>query len=177
MDPITVVINGPESSGKSSLCEALANHFGVSWTPEYARAYLEEREGDYDQASLLAMHQGQRMLSLAAKESALHLVFIDTDSINFAVWEKRVFQTLSPEIETALKEPLADFYLLCAPDLEWVADPLRENPFDRDEIFEEHLAWIKKSGIPYGLVKGQKEERLKNALAALQQFNPSLSAD
>jgi nicotinamide riboside kinase len=35
-----IVVLGPESTGKSTLCAALAAHYQTIWTPEYARAYL-----------------------------------------------------------------------------------------------------------------------------------------
>ena len=35
-----VVVFGPESTGKSTLAERLARHYGTVWVPEYARGYL-----------------------------------------------------------------------------------------------------------------------------------------
>ncbi|MEI9935528.1 MAG: ATP-binding protein [Ferruginibacter sp.] len=35
-----VVIIGPESTGKSTLCEQLATHYNTDWVKEYAREYL-----------------------------------------------------------------------------------------------------------------------------------------
>ena len=37
-----IVVLGPESTGKSTLCAALAVHYQTIWTPEYARQYLSE---------------------------------------------------------------------------------------------------------------------------------------
>ena len=42
-----VVVIGPESTGKSTLCQQLAEHYGVSWVPEYARQYLLEHGTNY----------------------------------------------------------------------------------------------------------------------------------
>ena len=38
-----IVIIGPESTGKSTLCEALAKHYNTNWCPEYARQYLSKK--------------------------------------------------------------------------------------------------------------------------------------
>ena len=35
-----IAITGPESTGKSTLTEQLANHFNTLWVKEYAREYL-----------------------------------------------------------------------------------------------------------------------------------------
>ena len=42
-----IVIIGPESTGKSSLCAALAKHYETIWAKEYAREYLEKNGKDY----------------------------------------------------------------------------------------------------------------------------------
>ena len=37
-------IIGAESTGKTALCEALANHYNTVWVPEYARKYFNDSE-------------------------------------------------------------------------------------------------------------------------------------
>ena len=43
-----VVVIGPESTGKSSLCEQLANHYKTEWVKEYAREYLLTNGTEYN---------------------------------------------------------------------------------------------------------------------------------
>ena len=40
-----VLITGPESTGKSELAMALAQHYGGITVPEYAREYVEKLDG------------------------------------------------------------------------------------------------------------------------------------
>ena len=54
-----VVIIGPESTGKSSLCAMLAAHFNSSWCPEYAREYLTVNGKSYQYTDLLKIAQEQ----------------------------------------------------------------------------------------------------------------------
>ena len=54
-----IVVIGPESTGKSSLCEQLAQHYGTSWCPEYAREYLLMHGKKYTYADLLTIAKGQ----------------------------------------------------------------------------------------------------------------------
>ena len=54
-----IVIIGPESTGKSSLCEALARHYQTAWVPEYAREYLTQYGTDYRVEDLLLIACGQ----------------------------------------------------------------------------------------------------------------------
>ena len=36
-----VALIGPESTGKTTLCKQLAQHFKTEWVPEYASTYIE----------------------------------------------------------------------------------------------------------------------------------------
>ena len=60
-----------------------------------------------------------------------------------------------------------DLWLLCKPDMPWQADPLRENPHDRDRLFgvyEGMLKWLEK---PYVIMQGDREQRLADASKAI----------
>ena len=48
-----IVIIGPESTGKSTLCEQLAVHYKTEWVREYAREYLLKNGTDYTFENLL----------------------------------------------------------------------------------------------------------------------------
>ena len=50
---------GPESTGKSTLCEQLAKHFNTIWCSEYARTYLNENGVKYNYADLIKIAEGQ----------------------------------------------------------------------------------------------------------------------
>src|SRR5665213_718917 len=53
------VIIGPESTGKSTLCGQLAEHFDTLWVPEYAREYLGKNGTEYNYDDLLTIAKGQ----------------------------------------------------------------------------------------------------------------------
>lgn len=57
-----IVVLGPESTGKSTLCEQLADHYHTVWVPEYARTYLHENGMDYSYEDLLTIAKGQLAL-------------------------------------------------------------------------------------------------------------------
>ena len=63
---IKVVVIGPESTGKSSLCEQLANHYNTEWVKEYAREYLLTNGTEYSYDHLLEIAKGQLDLENAA---------------------------------------------------------------------------------------------------------------
>ena len=54
-----IVVLGPESTGKSTLCELLAQHYHTEWCPEFAREYLLTHGTDYGYEDLLTIAKGQ----------------------------------------------------------------------------------------------------------------------
>jgi len=57
-----IVVIGPESTGKSTLCELLAKHYNTLWCPEYAREYLLTHGVKYTYDDLLTIAKGQLRL-------------------------------------------------------------------------------------------------------------------
>lgn len=57
-----IVVIGPESTGKSTLCQLLAEHYNTRWCPEYAREYLLTNGVSYTYQDLLAIAKGQLAL-------------------------------------------------------------------------------------------------------------------
>ena len=54
-----IVVLGPESTGKSTLCSQLAAHYHTTWVPEYAREFLEKKGTQYTCDDLLLIAKGQ----------------------------------------------------------------------------------------------------------------------
>ena len=71
-----IVIIGPESTGKSTLCEQLAAHYNTEWVREYAREYLLRNGAAYAYDDLLEIAKGQvteEELAVASLQSASKL--------------------------------------------------------------------------------------------------------
>ena len=124
-----IVILGPESTGKSTLCEQLAQHYETMWCPEFAREYLLTNGTNYEYEDLLTIARGQLALedeysstlernSLPMMEEGGHLpLFIDTDMYVMKVWSEFVFGKCHRFILDQIGERKYDLYLLCNTDL------------------------------------------------------------
>src|SRR5438045_976931 len=126
-----IVVIGPESTGKSTLCSQLAEHYKTVWCPEYAREYLEKNGTDYTYGDLLTIAKGQIELeerTLTTVDSRQSTVFIDTDMYVMKVWCEFAFGKCHSWILNQIVERKNDLYLLCNVDLPWVKDELREYP-------------------------------------------------
>jgi NadR type nicotinamide-nucleotide adenylyltransferase len=165
-----IVITGPESSGKTTLTRQLAEHFSTAWVPEFARSFLEELGRPYQREDLLTIALGQATLEDTKVASARQYLFCDTGLEVIKIWSLVKYGEVDPRIETLLQERSYDHYLLCAPDLEWTPDPLREAPEDKERrrLFEYYERELQKRGIPWSMVSGQGEARLRTALLGMR---------
>jgi NadR type nicotinamide-nucleotide adenylyltransferase len=164
-----IAIIGPESTGKSTLSKSLAEYFNEPFVPEYGRKYLEENGPDYNQSDLLAISKGMVIWEDKMSFIAKKLLFCDTDLIMMKVWYEVKYGECHPWVLNQLKSHPYDFYLLCAPDLQWEADPLRENPNMRDDLFERYKKELKHYEFQYKIISGM-EGRLNKAIESVSNF-------
>jgi NadR type nicotinamide-nucleotide adenylyltransferase len=171
-----IVVIGPESTGKSSLCEALAAHYHTSWVPEYAREYLLTHGMNYSFDNLLTIAGGQLALEdklgAAAVAAGKTLLFVDTDMYVMKVWSEFVFGRCHPWILNQIVTRSYDGYLLCRTDLPWVRDDLREYPdlASREKLFHIYRDCLINQSTPWMEIGGQGEDRIAAGIAAIQKL-------
>jgi NadR type nicotinamide-nucleotide adenylyltransferase len=183
-----IVVIGPESTGKSTLCSQLAGHYKTVWCPEYAREYLEKNGTGYTYDDLLTIAKGQIELEelsvvncqLAVKKSSnspltTHhsLLFIDTDMYVMKVWCEFAFGKCHSWILNQIVERKYDLYLLCNVDLPWVKDELREYPEleIRNKLYHFYKDIMINQPVPWIDISGSYEERLQTAIYAVDTLN------
>ncbi|BAV09760.1 nicotinamide-nucleotide adenylyltransferase, NadR type [Filimonas lacunae] len=171
-----VVVIGPESTGKSTLCEQLAKHYQTEWCAEYAREYLLTHGSNYTFDNLLTIAQGQIVLenqhavSVAQKQNPF--LFIDTDMYVMKVWCEYVFNRCHQWILDEIVSRKYDLYLLCNIDLPWVKDELREYPDEqpRRELYQIYKDIMINQSTPWVDISGNYDERLQKAIAGVDTF-------
>lgn len=182
-----IVIIGPESTGKSTLCKQLAAHYNTIWVEEYAREYLVKNGTKYSFENLLDIAKGQiaceeflvTRCPLPESYSSIHqttrnekLLFIDTDMYVMKVWCEFVFGKCHHWILNRIVERKYDLYLLCNIDLPWTKDELREYPDlkTRELLYHHYKDILINQNVPWVDISGNYEDRLQKALAAIDNL-------
>ena len=187
---IKVAVIGPESTGKSTLCELLAQHYNTQWCPEFAREHLLTHGMNYTYDDLLYIARGQvafedKYIQLAVdswQSAGTHnspftihhspLLFIDTDMYVMKVWCEFVFGKCHEWILDQIKKRNYDLYLLCNTDLPWIKDELREYPdlATRDKLYTIYKDIMINQSTPWVDISGNYDERLQKAIKAVDQL-------
>ncbi|HZK69211.1 MAG TPA: ATP-binding protein [Paludibacter sp.] len=168
---IKVAILGPESTGKSSLAKSLAEYFITDWVPEYAREYIENLTDTYTYKDVcnIAKKQIEQEKEYTTKSSEKEgYIFFDTELIITKVWFEYKFGLVPDFLSEQLATGFFDYYLLCAPDLPWIPDPVREHGNDREFFLNWYKREIEQLNKPYSIITGIGNQRIKNALEALR---------
>lgn len=168
-----IVILGPESTGKSTLCEQLAAHYNTLWVPEYAREYLQKNGSQYTYNDLLAI--ARRQLAVEDEMAAsVHrpMIFVDTDMYVMKIWCEFVFGKCHQWILDRIVDRKYSLYLLCNIDLPWVPDELREYPDmePRQKLFNIYKDNMINQHVPWKIISGDSEERFKTAVNAVNRL-------
>ena len=174
MEPATyvkkVAVVGPESTGKSTLSAALADHYQTVWAPEYARGYLDQLMIPYDQRDLIKIAHGQLRLEDEWAMSAKGLLICDTNLVVIKIWSEFKFGECNEEIIKKMQSRKYDLHLLTDIDLPWEPDPLREHPDKRQEIFKLYEAELKMQNVPYTIIRGRDDQRLSSSIQAVDKL-------
>lgn len=165
-----VVVIGPESTGKSTLSQALAENFVAPWVPEYARVYIEKLDRPYGYDDLLAIAKGQIEWEDIKAKNADKLLICDTDLHVIKVWSEHRFGKVHKWVLEQIEKRKYDIYLLLDIDIPWQEDPQREHPDPemRKYFFEWYQHLIVEKGVPFEIISGLESERFQNAVKAIE---------
>lgn len=171
-EPLIVAIVGAESSGKSTLAQALherlSNEHGLdcALVTEWLRdwCYREGRTPRENEQLGIANEQA-RLIEAAARQHAL--VICDTTPLMIAVYSEFIFGDRSLLPAALAFQRRCSITLLTAPDLPWEADVLRDSPAVQapiDALIRGHLL---SANLPWASITGSGAARLESALDAL----------
>lgn len=171
-----VCVFGPESTGKTTLSQALAKQFKTTWVPEYARLYLEPRQGMCRPEDMRRIAAGHQALTESRAPSARGVLVSDTDLFATHLWGQTLFQEQDPDILRSARNNQADLYLLTDIDVPWKADSVRYLPDARQSFMTACRELLTKERCSFVTLRGNHSARLDKAVQAISSLLNSDSA-
>jgi nicotinamide riboside kinase len=171
--PIRVCLIGAECTGKSTLAQALAAHFGGLWVPEYLRAFCD-RQGrtptmEEQSGIMRAQFEQEEQVVAQALQAGHPYVFCDSAPLLTAIYSDHYFSDHSLfDCAHALHTRYALTLVLC-PDIPWQPDGLqRESDTVRAVVHARIAHQLQAMHVPHIEVTGQHVARLRAAILAVE---------
>ena len=170
-----IVVFGPESTGKTTLCKDLSAHYNTVWVSEFARSFLQKKWDETQEVcdldDLITIAKGQMKAENLALQKANNLLFCDTNVLVTQIWSETHFKGYcDPILKEAIHQVDYDLYLLTGIDIPWEADDLRDRPEDRELMFDFFESKLKELNLNYEFISGDRENRIKQATTAIDKL-------
>jgi NadR type nicotinamide-nucleotide adenylyltransferase len=165
-----VSIFGPESTGKSRLAERLGVHYGTLHVPEFARTYLDPKNGACEPADIEVIARGQMAAEAAVAERARKILFCDTDVLLTSLWSRMLFGDCPAWIDETAAGQQYHLTLLTDIDAPWVDDGQRYFPDaePRERFFRLCEEALERSGRRTLRLSGDWDARFNTACGAVE---------
>jgi len=154
-----IALIGGESSGKSTLAAALAEHFGTRVAPEYGRELWLRKKGLLEREDYLHIAEQQIARERAEAEQAHRYVFCDTTPATTLFYARDAFGSADARLEVLARRRY-ELQVLCAPDFPFVQDGTRRDSTFRRAQHDFYLAWLERSEDPWMVAQGRIEARV-----------------
>lgn len=163
-----IVVTGSECTGKTTLAQALADHFKVPCVPEYVRMFVQEQGRPPTAADVDAIARGQVALEAEYAASGGSLLILDTDLLSTAVYSRHYYGECPPWVAAKLSRQPGDLYLLAGIDVPWVPDGAQRDRGHRraemQQLFRDALAQRSLKTVE---LQGAMADRLRSAIGAI----------
>ena len=168
-----VVLTGPESAGKSTLSQALAERFNAPLVSEYVREFIEQVQRDTAYADISTIAEQQLKRELSARAQQPHLLLLDTHLLSNKLWSETLFTRSPAWIESALQAQHYDLVGLLSPEgLPWQADGQRCQPdlAERQQFHQDMANWLQQHQQPVLHLDGSWQARYQQLESAIEQL-------
>lgn len=166
-----ICVLGAESTGTTTMAKALADTYETVWVPEFGRKYSElklrehETEWNSEEFAMIAHEQQRREEEMA--RVANKVLICDTNAFATELWHERYMGSMSPEVNKIGDQSKADLYLVTDVDIPFVQDGTRDGEHIRSWMHQRFIDELKNRSLPFIVLSGTHEERLKRAQDAI----------
>lgn len=164
---LRIVVVGAESTGTTTLARDLATELNVPWVPEVGRYYTESimttnyEWYDQDFYRIGRLQQAYEN-EIAARSNGV--IVCDTNAVATELWQQRYMGKTTATMKQIASHDKADLYIITGDEIPFVQDGIRDGEHIRHQMHRWFIARIKKSGVPYIVVTGSRQQRRREAL-------------
>lgn len=161
-----ICLLGGESSGKTTLAQALAERLGTVCVPEVGREHWEKRGGalGYEDMRLIAEGQVARE-EVLAREARRWLV-CDGSALTTVFYSLDGFGRVDPVVRRLAQHTYA-FTFVCAPDFPFVQDGTRRDAGFRQRQHRWYCGVLEARGAPFVVLEGPVAQRVETVCRIL----------
>lgn len=163
-----IIVTGAESTGKSTLAQALSGMTCGEYLPEYSREYLTRLDRAYEEDDLLLIAKGQWESEQKALTKSPSYLICDTSLLVMKVWGLYKYGRSHPWIVDRVAQMSPALFILPHYNIPYEDDPLRENPHDRDVLYRMYYHELHRLGYPFVVVRGSEDERIDQSMNAIR---------
>jgi NadR type nicotinamide-nucleotide adenylyltransferase len=161
-----VCLLGGESSGKTTLSQALARQLDTLHVAEFGRELWEKRSGDLHPCDMLRIAETQIAREEDCAGRAGEFLFCDTSPLTTLFYTRYYFGAAAPELEACATRKY-DFTVLCAPDFPFVQDGTRQDAAFRAKQHDWYVRELTERRVDFLLATGTVTERVGQVCRAL----------
>lgn len=168
-----VVVLGAESTGTTTLTKSLAKHYRTAWVPEYGRTYYEGKmysNNNWNTREFFHIAQKQNEIEDFLAEQSNKILFCDTDPLATTIWHKRYMGYKDNSLEKLININKYSLYILTDTDIPFKQDGTRDGEHLREWMNGLFLKELRKRGIKFIVVKGNRKKRLHKAIRTIDNY-------
>lgn len=152
---------GAESTGKTTLAQALADALQTDWIQEYGRIFVDEHGRLPVQEEMAFLAAEQLRLEDEAAARCNQVLIGDTTPHTTRLYSDYYFGSSSDALIAAVKRARYDLLILAEDDIPWVADGMQRDGAHVRAALQPHFRKaVQESGFPWIAARGNLSERL-----------------
>ena len=184
---IKFIFVGPESTGKTTLCELLSKKYSTPWVSEMCRIVAEEKTTlinpnidaneinfNFDLNDFINMANRQNQKEHELAQISTNILICDNDSFALTIWCERYLGKYYNEIYDIYLNAIhlnndKKIYILTKPNVPFVQDGLRDGEHIRDWMYNRFLEELANKKMNYYLIDSPNyEERVNRVIEIIE---------
>jgi HTH-type transcriptional regulator, transcriptional repressor of NAD biosynthesis genes len=163
----------PESVGKTTLTQKLANYYNTVWVKEYARDYVDlNKIQEFNEYEIEIIAKWHKASENALAEQSNKIMFIDTDIITTFIRAEILVWKISDNIKNEVDEKDYDLYILLDIDVDFIEDNQRFFPDQewRKKLYKRFENELKERNKKYIKISWNRDERYEKSIKEIDNI-------